>query len=546
MKKEDIENYYNEHSFEETALYFKVGKKKLTNYFEHFNIPKKTKGGQSRLIKNHDLNDRWDYYNKQITDTSKINNVCKKTGKVLNDWYNEGGYLSKHLKTLNIEVPNLNERRKFQMETGLLWWEQHFDYIIENFEVTKCRLCDFTSMGTNNSSGIMTKHISEYHNKSISDYITQFPSEEKLWYNKIKRSEKLSNDNSRILCFECNEYFYGLTETHLKSEHGMSINSYKKKWDTNIIFSNDTVEKLSQQAIEINKTSPNHFTSKPQIELGDFIQNELKLSIIYNDKKSLSGVEIDIFIPSKNIGIEYNGLFWHSEKMGKHKTYHLNKTELCEKNNIKLIHIFEDEWLYKSEIVKNRIRHILGCNKNKLYARNCTIKQIDNKSKNIYLNKNHLQGSDKSSILLGAFYDDNLVSVMTFSKPRKSLGYTNKNDETYEMVRFATDGVTGIFSKLLSHFIKTYKPKKIITYADRRWSQGNLYLKMGFKFIDYTKPNYFYTLKYKNRENRFNYRKDILVNEGFDPSLTETEIMYNRGYDKIWDCGSLKFELIIN
>lgn len=546
MNKDDIINYYKDHNFESTALYFGIGKKKLQKYFDDYGIPKKTKGGQNKLVINHNLKDRFDHFNSIINEGKSIDVVCKKTGKVLKDWFNTGGHLSNHLKSIGVNVPNLNDRRNYQKQHGMLWWEQYFDYKVINQDTITCKLCGFKTTDITNSSGIMTKHITEFHDILITDYINQFPSEENLWFNKTKRNKRLSNIESCVLCFECNKYFYGLTETHLKSEHNMLIKDYKKKWKIETVFSTETLNKLSEQAIEINKTLPNNFTSKPQIEIGEFIQNVLNLPIIQNDKKSLNGVEIDIFVPSKNIGIEYNGLFYHSEKMGKHMTYHLDKTNLCEKNNIQLIHIFEDEWLNKSHIVKNRLRHILGCNKNKIYARNCIVKEINSKTKNDYLNKNHLQGSDKSSIFLGAFHKDSLVAVMTFSKPRKSLGYNNKNDGTYEMVRFATDGVTGISSKLLNYFIKTYKPKKIITYADRRWSQGNLYLKMGFDFIEMTKPNYFYTLNYKTRENRFNYRKDILVSQGFDPSLTEREIMYNRGYDRIWDCGALKFELIIN
>jgi hypothetical protein len=134
---------------------------------------------------------------------------------------------------------------------------------------------------------------------------------------------------------------------------------------------------------------------------------------------------------------------------------------------------------------------------------------------------------------------------MTFSKPRKSLGYNKTDDNSYELVRFASDNVIGGADKLLKYFIKKHKPNKIISYADRRWSQGDLYQKLGFDFMGTTKPNYWYTKDYRTREHRFNYRKDVLVSKGYNSDKTEFEIMNELGYERIWDCGSFKFEMIL-
>ena len=171
------------------------------------------------------------------------------------------------------------------------------------------------------------------------------------------------------------------------------------------------------------------------------------------------------------------------------------------------------------------------------------VKEITPEEKKHYLENNHIQGNDNSIIRLGLFNDNNLVGVMTFSKPRKSLGYNKNEDNVYELVRFASNNVIGGADKLLKHFIRTYNPIKIISYADRRWSQGELYKKLGFNYVSSTKPNYWYTKNYRTREHRFNYRKNILVSKGYDVNKTEFEIMDGLGYGKIWDCGSLKFEL---
>jgi len=172
-----------------------------------------------------------------------------------------------------------------------------------------------------------------------------------------------------------------------------------------------------------------------EIELQEFITS-LNIRFKSNDRKVLKGQELDIYIPEKKLAIEFNGLYWHSEGQGKDKNYHLNKTNLCEQQDIQLIHIFEDEWIYKKQIVKARLKHILGLTKYKIYGRKCIIKEIDSKTKNKFLDKYHIQGADKSSIKLGTFYKNRLVAVMTFGKRRICMGKKNSAEGEYELMRF--------------------------------------------------------------------------------------------------------------
>jgi hypothetical protein len=276
-------------------------------------------------------------------------------------------------------------------------------------------------------------------------------------------------------------------------------------------------------------------------ELKEFIIN-LGIDIIENTKKIINPLELDIFMPSHNLAIEYNGLYWHSD-LYKDKNYHLNKTELCEAKGIQLIHIFEDEWLFKKDIVKSRLKNILGLIDNKIYARKTVIREVSSKDSKDFLNTNHIQGYINSSIKLGLYYNDELVSLMVFGNLRKSLG-SKSVDGVYELLRFCNKlntSVIGGADKLLQYFIKTHKPKEIISYADRRWSRGNMYEKLLFTKTHTSKPNYFYVVNDK-RENRFNYRKDVLVKEGYDKNKTEYEIMKDRGINRIYDCGSICFK----
>ena len=272
------------------------------------------------------------------------------------------------------------------------------------------------------------------------------------------------------------------------------------------------------------------------------------LNILVNNKSVLNGTELDIFIPDHNMAIEYNGLYWHSEKRGKTKTYHIDKTKKCLNKNIRLIHIFSDEWSDKKNIIKERLKTILNLNQSKIYARNCKVIELTNEQKKDFLNKNHLQGNDKSSIFYGLEYNKELVSVITFGKLRNSLGHKNIKDGEFEIYRYCNLNVIGGFSKLLKYFIKIHLPKKIITYADRNWSPSDefcFYSKMGFNFVGETKPNYSYTKNYSIRYHRYNFRKDKLVSMGYDKTKTENEIMYELGFDKIWDAGNLKYELVV-
>jgi predicted transcriptional regulator len=539
------------------AKKFKIGHKKISEILKNNNVEINKKGGQyievekqtTKIVEGAKvIQYKSDNPNKEYLA------ICKKTGKQFNDVNNYSGALTDHIKKTFGDVPvpsNTYQRKKYEIKHGKKWYEEYFNILeVDKKLVSRCGLCNWETKDIDNKTGAFTKHIIDEHNIKIAEYIEKFPEQSLLWGSAITIIDKKNNITQSVLCLECNERFLGLTETHMKTRHNMSILEYKKKWGEVAIFSDKTSEFFSIQTSELNKTMEPKFTSKAQSEIYEYIKN-LGFDVLLNNRTELDGTEMDIFIPLKKIGIEYNGLYWHSENSGKkNKLYHLNKTELAKKHGIRLIQIFEDEWNNKKEIVLMRLENILGVNKRKLYARNCQIKEIDAKLKDDFLNKTHIQGKDNSSIRLGGFINNELVGVMTFSKPRKSIGFSKNNlEKTYEMIRFASLGVTGLASKLLKYFIDNYKPNKITTYADRRWTpihENCMYEKLKFSYLGETKPNYWYTKKYTEREHRYNYRKDSLVKEGFDSRLTEFEIMKLKGFDKIWDCGSFKYELIPN
>ena len=285
--------------------------------------------------------------------------------------------------------------------------------------------------------------------------------------------------------------------------------------------------------------------SRDETEIRKFIEL-LGFQTEVSNRKILNGAkEIDILVPAVKIAVEYDGLYWHNETRKNDKRFHLSKTEECAEQGIRLIHIFEDEWLERKEIVKSRLQSILGTTPRKVYARNCAIRIVDTDICRAFLETNHIQGSVNAPIRYGLYLNDELLSVMTFCRPRKNLGQDGGCDE-YELLRFCNrlnTTVVGGASKLFKHFVREYNPSKIVSYADRRWNTGGVYEKMWFSFSHFSEPNYFYIIGQK-RYNRFGFRKDVLVKQGFDPSKSEHEIMFERGIYRIYDCGTLVYEWV--
>jgi len=300
---------------------------------------------------------------------------------------------------------------------------------------------------------------------------------------------------------------------------------------------NDRIENICTICNPISQNS-----SIKETELRNFIENDLNIN---TTKIKVNKKEIDIYLLDYKLGIEFDGLYWHSEARKTKNNYHLNKTELCEAQDIQLLHVFEDEWIFKKEIVKSIIKSKLEIFDNKILGEKCQIREIDSKLSSNFLDINHIEGNVNSNIKIGLFYNDELVSLMTFGEKRPMDNKTNIDGE-YEMLRFCNKlntQVIGGACKMLNYFIKTYNPKSIVTFADRRYSNGDLYKNMGFEFVCNTEPNYyFFKTSEMIRYCAFEFRNDVLVKEGYDLTKTEDQIIVESGYLKIYDCGYMKFK----
>jgi hypothetical protein len=277
-----------------------------------------------------------------------------------------------------------------------------------------------------------------------------------------------------------------------------------------------------------------------QSQVEDWL-DDLGVKYIRNIRSIISPKEIDIWIPKYDLGIEMDGLFYHSEIAGrKSPTYHYEKQNYAHNNNIRLIQVFTDEWMFKKDIVKEVIRRNMKYSfVENIGARKCQINQLDWTSTAKFLDANHLQGrGSPTRYNYGLTYKDEVVAVMTFANKRKSI-----NSSGWELVRWCqSKNIHGGSHKLLNHVLRELDIGELITYSDRRYFSGNVYKQLGFEFIGVTKQGYCYT-DYYHRYNRFNFTKQKLVKDGHPHDKSEWEIMQSLGYDRVWDSGHTKWKL---
>lgn len=274
---------------------------------------------------------------------------------------------------------------------------------------------------------------------------------------------------------------------------------------------------------------------------------------VINDRSILTRddhppLELDFWLPDHKLGIEVQGIYWHGTGITTRdaETHMIDKLKLAESKGVRLLQIYEDEIYEKPEIVRSRLLNFIGKSDSVIYARKCEVVNVGSVSKDGFLDTNHIQGSTRSTINLGLRYDGELVSVMTFTPPRVRAGYDRKEWDLNRFCNKLDTSVVGGASRLLKAFRKEH-PDPIISFADRRWSSGELYDTLGFENTGVVKPSYWYFRDGETkRHHKFGFAKNKLAKklDTFDPDLTELQNMEANGFGRVYDCGLLKFELV--
>ena len=280
-----------------------------------------------------------------------------------------------------------------------------------------------------------------------------------------------------------------------------------------------------------------------------------ELEVIQDDRQQIKPYELDMYVPELKFAIECNPTCTHNsskQPFGDDNPitwkYHQMKTDLCEKQGIFLFHIFGWEWTNKRKIIESMIQNLLNVYDQKIYARNCELREVSYNNAMTFLNENHRQGNSSSSIRLGLYCNDELVSLMTFSRRRSTIG--SESDGEYELVRFCNKlntQVIGGASKLFKHFLDIVNPSSVMSFSDRAHTRGNLYKVLGFQEIRRSEPGYVWVdektdIAYNRVNTQKHNLKKFLKDDSIDLSQTETQIMESHGFLKVYDSGTITWK----
>ena len=487
---------YQTKSIEDISKEFHIGDRRVKNILMENGI--EIRNSHQKTISNDDYIEK----NRErfpLVEGSHYIAVLKTDDNIIfEDYLNQSGCLTQYIKnSIGIEIPSLYLRKKYFHEHGEQWYEQWFDIVaIKDLKqsLKKCPYCKWKTIDVENKSGMFMTHLLKEHNKPINVFLKEHP-EDKDYFSKqqkiIEKKEFLKNSKNYVLCPICGEKMEKITYWHIRSKHNISYKDFKTRYpNASMISENMLSQTMDAQKMTNLTVSKNRFISKYEREIQDFLS-------IHNiefeaNRQILIGREIDILIRDKKIGIEFDGLKWHTEFFGKKShSYHLEKTIKCNEVGYGLIHIFEDEYVNNKDIVLSKISHILNIeNKPSIYARKCSVREIYKKEAEDFLNKNHIQGYSPSTVYIGTFYNEKLIGVMTFKNG-------NVKNKGWDLTRFASDinyNCVGIGGKMFTYFIRNYNPEKVILNGDTKLTISD----QTGDILNPTKDNYIIELAFNN------------------------------------------------
>jgi hypothetical protein len=247
----------------------------------------------------------------------------------------------------------------------------------------------------------------------------------------------------------------------------------------------------------------------------------------------VDGLAFDIFVPSKNLLIEFNGLKWHSRPSSRIRD--LRKYKVAVSHQYDFVGIYEDEWAQSRSKVQNFLQNRIGqAQAVSIRPSNCKLRVIDRKQADEFLEKFHYIGAAKAKVNYGAFVDGDLVACASFKPPSR------QSSHPWELARMAGNSkyrIHGIWSKLLQYFVRDHTPTSIVSFSDNRLFRGDVYSKIGFQFDGEVKSDY-YWVKGGRRHHKSKLRKT--TSEKLT-GKTEVELREAAGYSRIWDVGKKRW-----
>lgn len=308
---------------------------------------------------------------------------------------------------------------------------------------------------------------------------------------------------------------------------------YKLKTKTAIVVKCKKCESVWMRTLQKIEDTPTCFTCEPPqcISLGQRQLYEYVLmrspDAVLDDRSVISPLEIDVVVPSSKLGIEFNGLYWHSEKEQKDRHYHTKKSNMAAAAGYRLFHIFQDEWRDKRAIIESMLTSRLGLSE-RVSARNCTVEKIDHDTREKFFEMNHIDGDVRSSMCLGLVEKQSgqLVQAMSFRKP-----HHRRYRDRMEIARCCSllgHTVVGGISRLISNGLRLFPGTQIMTYVDTRFgSRGESYIKSGLRVESVTKERFWWT-DCTHRYDRFSCRAQS--------GVSENDVARSRGLTRIWTC----------
>lgn len=497
------------------------------------------------IEENHNQKETCDYFN-----IPNLDSIYK-----LLSYYNISKPISSVMEGRKKTLENIPEEKKLKRSKKLS--EIHKGKILS--EETKKKISE-ANKGKFHPSIPQTEETKRKKSKSLKEHYSNMSEEERKFQNSHikkyftevtleklneRRLKKIFTLENKSLEDKQNSYLINLSSRGIESptQEFLDIRWNKIKAEEFLINNPSTYSELIKRFnvtyecltnwLEVEELSQYLINDKSRYEneIKDFLDS-LGVSYIQRTRKIISPQELDFYIPSKKLAIEFNGSYWHSNLNIKDKNYHLNKSKMCEEKGIRLIHIWEYEWnnpIQKEKIIQ-LLKIALGLSNNKIYARDCSIKLISNKEAKELNTKMHLQGHRNAQVTYGLFYKGDLVQLMSFSKSKYNRNL--KGNNSWEIIRGCPGSntvVIGGVSKLFTHFVRDFNPDAVFSYCDFNKFDGRSYEALGMKFIGYTGPDMKYLMKNGEVINRspthYKYNKENSI-----------ALLYGAGSKKyLWD-----------